>query len=303
MKHVTLKQLQAFVQLASSRSFAEAAERLHLSQPALSIAIKKFEEEVGGALLSRTTRSVELTQEGRNFLPLARRLLNDWDEALTDLHNLFAMQRGKLTVAAMPSFAHSQLAPVLKLFHQNYPKINISVLDLVMERAVEAVLDGRAELGIVFRPRQLQGLDFLPLFEDRFMVILGPTHPFCDKDDLHWSDLQGMDFVAMNRGSTVRLWCEERLQTQNISVQTVAEAGQLSTVGQLVASGLGLSLVPSLCQQDMLQRGLICRTLSGPALVNTVGVVSRSRGSLSVPAAGLLAQLQQTNWPAAHSEP
>lgn len=296
MFNVSHRQLQIFVQLATSRSFAEAAERLHLSQPALSIAIKKLEEEVGGALLSRTTRSVELTQEGRSFLPVARRLLNDWDEAFTDLHNLFAMQRGKLTIAAMPSFAHSLLAPVLKKFHQDYPRINISILDLVMERAVEAVLDSRAELGIVFRPRQLLGLDFVPLFTDDFMVIVGPGHAFSHRSSLDWSDLQGMDFVAMNRGSTVRLWCEERLQAQGIRVQTVAEAGQLSTVGQLVACGLGLSLVPSLCRQDMQQRGVVCLPLAHQALVNTVGVISRSRGTLSVPAAGLLAQLQQTDW-------
>ncbi|MBN7820015.1 LysR family transcriptional regulator [Bowmanella yangjiangensis] len=286
---ITIRQLQIFVQLAESRSFAEAALRLHLSQPALSIAIRKFEESVGGCLLSRSTRMLELTPEGRAFLPVAQRLLHDWDEAFTDLHNLFAMQRGKLTIAAMPSFANSLLPQILKLFHQQHANINISLLDVVMERVMEAVLDGRAELGIIFEAQHMPGLEFMPLCEDSFVVLLNPEHRLSQLKSLSWTDLHGQSYVAMNRGSTIRAWCEEAVKQTDAHINIVAEASQLSTVGQLVAAGLGVSVVPAICRDDMLRRGLCCVPLahSGPA--KRIGVIRRSRSNLSVPATHFLA--------------
>jgi LysR family transcriptional regulator, carnitine catabolism transcriptional activator len=295
IKSVSYRQLQVFVQLAQSGSFADAADRLHLSQPALSIAIKKFEQLIGGKLLSRTTRAVQLTAEGRSFLPVAQRLLRDWDEAFTDLHNLFAMQRGKLTVAAMPSFANSLLPGVLSRFHQQYGSINIAVLDVVMEQAVEAVLDERAELGIIFEAGQMEGLDFLPLFDDSFLVIMSAEHKLAGRPALTWADLRQLRYVAMNRGSSIRNWCDQALLAEGIEVTLVAEAGQLSTVGQLVATGMGVSVVPAICRQEMQGRGLCCVPLK-LATGKRVGVIKRSRGSLSVPAAKLLEQLQQMEW-------
>ncbi|GGO72548.1 LysR family transcriptional regulator [Bowmanella pacifica] len=288
---ISIRQLQIFVQLAESRSFAEAALRLHLSQPALSIAIRKFEETVGGSLLSRSTRMVELTPEGRAFLPIAQRLLHDWDEAFTDLHNLFAMQRGKLTIAAMPSFANSLLPRMLKLFHQQHANINISLLDVVMERVMEAVLDGRAELGIIFEAQHMQGLEFIPLVDDSFVVLVNPEHPLSQESVLTWPDLQGQSYVAMNRGSTIRAWCEEAINQADARINMVAEASQLSTVGQLVAAGLGVSVVPAICREDMLRRGLCCVPLQHQGPAKRIGVIRRIRSNLSVPATQFLTLL------------
>ncbi|GAB3023430.1 LysR family transcriptional regulator [Bowmanella dokdonensis] len=293
MSYVSPRQLQIFVQLASCRSFAEAAERLHLSQPALSIAIRKFEDAVGGSLLSRTTRSLELTPEGRTFLPVAQRLLHDWEEAFSDLHSLFAMKRGKLTLAAMPSFANSLLPMILRDYHLAYPDINLALLDMVMERVVDAVLDGRAELGIIFEAQQMEGLEFIPLFADQFLVIMSTGHPLANHPELDWADLHGLDYVAMNRGSTIRAWCETAMQETGTQVNSVAEASQLSTVGQLVAAGLGLSVVPAICRQDMQRRGLACIPMALKGEAKRVGVIRRSRGKLSVPASRLLNMLTE----------
>lgn len=106
---ISYRNMLAFIRVAESATFAEAAEKLHLTQPALSSAIKKMEEQLGGKLFSRSTRRVSLTPEGQTLLPNAKRLVNEWDETFHDMQNLFAMQQGKLTIAAMPSFAESKL--------------------------------------------------------------------------------------------------------------------------------------------------------------------------------------------------
>ena len=101
---IPINQVIVFTTVARTGSFAEAAIQLHLSQPALSVAMKNLEQSLGGKLLARTTRSVTLTPEGKAFYPIARRLLSDWEQSMQDVRNHFALGRGKLDMAAMPTY-------------------------------------------------------------------------------------------------------------------------------------------------------------------------------------------------------
>src|SRR5690606_28760204 len=174
---ITIKQLRAFVAVARSRSFAEACGLLNLSQPALSVTIRNLEQAVGGRLLARTTRTLALTPEGSQFLPVAQRLLADWSGALDDLHDTFALRRGRLAVAAMPSFASTELPALLQQFRQLHPEINITVHDVIAEDVIAMVRSGRVEAGIAFDPGTAEDLHFTPLFSDRFVAALPAGHP------------------------------------------------------------------------------------------------------------------------------
>ena len=136
---MTIKQLRAFIAVARTFSFAEASVRVHLSQPALSLAIKKLEESLGGRLLNRTTRTIALTPEGQVLLPIAERLLAEWDSVEEELHQRFALQLGKIAIAAMPSFASSLLPQALLRYRALYPRINIEVHDVIAEHVVDMV--------------------------------------------------------------------------------------------------------------------------------------------------------------------
>ena len=188
--NVTIKQIQAFVAVAKSGSFAEACDLVHLSQPALSIAIKNLEEAVGGKLLARSTRSLALTPEGAEFYTAVQRLLADWDRSLEDVHNLFSLRRGKLDVASMPTFASSLLPPILGEFHRQYAAINITVHDVIAESVVDMVREGRVELGITFDPGDAQDLNFQPLFRDKLVAVLPLGHSLLSRKKLQWLDLQ-----------------------------------------------------------------------------------------------------------------
>ena len=137
--HVTLKQVRAFVAVVQSSSFAEAATLIHLSQPALSSAISVLETAVGGRLLTRTTRTFALTPEGESFYPVALSLLADWDGALDNLHNRFALREGKISIAAMPSFAGNQLPIAIRNFKDAYPAVKITLNDVIAEEVVAMV--------------------------------------------------------------------------------------------------------------------------------------------------------------------
>ncbi|TQV79507.1 LysR family transcriptional regulator [Exilibacterium tricleocarpae] len=288
MINVTVKQIKAFVAVAQTQSFAEAGALVHLSQPALSIAIRNLEEAVGGRLLARSTRRLSLTPEGAAFLPVAQRLLGDWDSALQDLHNLFAMRRGKMTLAAMPSFASNQLPQIVERYRQRYPDVNVAVQDVVAESVVEMVRSGRVEIGVTFDPDDSNDLVFQPLFADRFVAVLPPASPLVARSRVTWRALQASSFLALQRPSGIRALIDRTIADSGIHLPVELEAHQLATIGRMVATGLGVSAVPALCVKQMEEMGAVCRPLTGPAVSRRVGVITRCRYPLSQAAQAML---------------
>jgi len=285
--NITIKQLKAFVTVARSGSFAQACARMHLSQPALSITVRNLEQAVGGSLFARSTRSMVLTPEGESFLPQAERLLRDWDSALDDLQDHFAMRRGKLVIAAMPSFASSLLPDMLLAFHQRYPSIKVSVQDVVAENVVALVREGRAELGLSFEPDASGELDFQPLFRDHFVAVLPPQHALLALPSLRWKDLQHYPFIALQQPSSIREQIEAFAQAQALQLTVLMESHQLATIGRMVSAGLGLSVVPALCSGPMQEMGNVCRALDGANIARDVGILTRRGYPLSAAAAAM----------------
>ncbi len=279
--NASVKQLRAFVAVAETGSFAEASERLSISQPALSIAVKKLEEMVGGALFVRSTRALCLSPEGELFLPVAQRLLRDWSDAFADLQRLYALQQGKLSIAAMPSFASSRLPAVLAEYRERFPNIDIAVRDIVMEELIDSVRRGRVELGVAFEPESAEGIEFEPLFSDRFVAVLPAGHPLAARRQLRLGQLLNDVLITLNRGSSTRLWTDAAIAREGREPPSIFEAFQLTTVGAMVAAGLGVAVVPALCREQMLQLGALCRPIVGPGIERRVGIICRRRHQLS----------------------
>lgn len=294
---MTIKQLRAFLAVAQSLSFAQACERLHLSQPALSLAIKNLEESLGGPLLVRTTRRVGLTPEGELLLPIARRLLADWDNTEELLRQHFTLQLGKVAIAAMPSFAGNLLPMALKAFRDRYPKVNVAVHDVINEQVLEMLRNRRVELGIAFEPEALDGLDFTPFYTDRFVAVVPAGCSLAELPELSWAQLLKERFITLQRPSVVRLLLEESIAAQHGKLQVAFESHQLVTVGRMVAQGLGVSAVPSLCIQQMQELGARCIALSAPQVERRVGLLRLAGYELSSAAQALSDVLMHvTDW-------
>jgi len=285
---MTPRQLQAFVAVAQTLSFARASERLHLSQPALSLAIGTLEAELGGRLLSRTTRQVRLTPEGAELLPQALQLLADWDNVRERSRQRFTLQRGHVTIAAMPSFAGNVLPRILRDFRSRFPRVEVSIHDVIHESVIDMVSAGRVELGFGFEPEATNELAFKPLFSDRFMAIVPPTSALANRRKVSWSGLLAHDFIALQRPSTVRRLLEESLASANLQLRVALECHQLATIGQLVAAGLGVSAVPSLCEQQMRALGTRCLRLDRPEVRKSIGLILRQDRQLSISASAVM---------------
>ena len=289
---MTVKQIRAFLAVAHSLSFALACERLHLSQSALSLTVKALEEGLGGRLFTRNTRNVALTPEGEALVPLARRLIADWDNAEDDLRQRFTLQRGRVTLAAMPSFAGNLLPPILKAFRARYPKVNVTVNDVINEQVLEMVRDRQVELGVAFEPQDSSSLEFTPLYIDRFIAVVPSDSELARRSEIDWQSLLQQPFITLQRPSTVRVMLEEHLRARGMPLPVEFESHQLATVGRMVASGLGVSAVPALCAGQMRELGAHCITLGDPVVERAIGILTKPGHELSAAAQALFDTLR-----------
>lgn len=291
----SIRQLRAFVAVAKSRSLAEASERIHLSPPALSIAIRKLEESVGGLLFARTTRQLALTPEGEAFLPVAIRLLNDWTEAFVDLNERFLKQRGKVTLAALPTMAAGVLPGVMAEFRERYPQINLGLHDVLADQVTQLVREGRADLGFSVPPAGTDDLIFEPLLTDHFVAVCPLGHSLLELMRVPWARLAEFPFIGINRLSSVRQAIDEVMAEVGESLDILCEVSQIATVGRMVAAGVGIGVLPALSFRQIASEGIDQRPLIEPTVERELGIIMRKRYPLSAAAAALLELVRSTN--------
>ena len=278
-----LQQLQAFVAVAEHRSFRAAAEHLHLSSPACSRRIEKLESILGTRLFNRTTRDVELTPVGREFLDGARAALDDLETAMLGITDIAATRRGRVTVACVPSAAVHFLPQVARSFSERYPNISIRVIDEGAGQVLASVLGGECDFGIGFIGGKVPGIDFLPLLVDPFVLAMPHTHALARKRSVAWSQLSNERLIAVARSSGNRQVLDDALARTGIRPSYTFEVGHIATLLGMVDAGLGLAAVPRLALPSS-RAELVGVTLKHPEVTRTLGLAARHGSALSPPA-------------------
>ena len=197
MINVTLKHLRGFVAVAEEGSYSRAAQRLFLTQSSVTATIQQVERAIGLTLLDRTTRRVALTNEGSEFLPVARRLLKDFDAAVSDIRAVAERQRGHLGIAAAPSVVALILPPLICEFISRYDNISLAIRDAGSQSVQQRVLDNEIDFGIASRWSDDPRLDFEPLLRDRFEIVVRRDHPLANCTSLTWKHLEKHRFVGL----------------------------------------------------------------------------------------------------------
>jgi DNA-binding transcriptional LysR family regulator len=281
-----LRELHAFLVLAEQRSFTRAAALCHLSQPAFSALVRALEHTVGARLFDRTTRSVELTAEGRVLIEPARRMLRDADTMLADVRDHAARRRGRVAIALLPSLAAGWLPPLLARFHQQHPGIEIDVADVLSDACIERVRAGAADFALASTRSATPELHTEDFCRDQFHLVCPRNHALARKRGrIELQDLAPYPIVHLARSSSVRQYVEAALYPMQL--HTMMELDQLSTVAGMVRAGLGLTIVPSLTLFHFADARLATRPLHAPALVRHVYLVRRADRPLSNAATAL----------------
>lgn len=285
-----LHDLQAFAAAAELKNFRQAAESVHISQPAFSRRIEKLETSLGVRLFDRDTRNVELTSVGRDFARKIKRVLDDLDETLLGMQEVGGARMGEVTVACVPSAVYYFLPQVLRSYHERYPRIRVKVHDASANEVLSVVSSGQADFGVNFLGDEEAGIEFQPIFEERFVVACRKDHPLARKRKVSWTELGPYDFMTVSRSSGNRMLMDLALAGTNVRPQSVYEAQHVTTLLGLVEAGLGVAVVPSLALPAKDHPVLASIPLEGPVVSRTIGLIRRKGRSLT-PAAERLHEL------------
>lgn len=280
--NLSSRQLRAFCVLAEQRNFTRAAAATHLSQPAFSALISQFEAALGMRLFDRSTRSVELTAEGRAFEASARRILEEMDAALGAVDERVARRHGRVGVALLPSLAADWLPDVLAAFRALHPGIEFAVYDVLSEACVDAVRQGRADLALAATRANTPELRAERYCSDTFHLVCPRGHPLLKAAQLRPQDVASWPFIHLSRTSSVRQYIDA--STYPDPLRAVMEVDQLATVAGMIAAGLGISIVPALALKPFVERGLATRAVGWAGLRRSIFLIRRRDKSLSLAA-------------------
>jgi DNA-binding transcriptional LysR family regulator len=282
--------VQAFIAIAMRRNFRRAAAELHITQTALSRRLQTLEEYLGVRLIERTTRSVELTRTGADFLPRAQRLLTELESALTDIRETGHAMRGSVTIACVPSIGARYLPRVIRQYCVAYPDNRITIHDHSSFGVAEAVLRREAEFGINVTGSHDAGLETVPLARDRFVLICRHDHPLATRKRVPWSQLESHLLIFPGGLSANRPVLELALTGDRLRLRRYYEVQHSSTALGLVAEGVGAAVVPHLAVQKDAHPELRVIPLVDPVVARTLVLISLKNAELS-PAARALYDL------------
>lgn len=287
-----LKELQAFVVTADHSSFRQAAQILCLSAPALSRRIERLEAALGARLLERTTRRVELTAAGQEFLREARMTLAGLDEAVQRFSDQVQLRGGRVTIACVPSVANHLLPRVLKAFAQALPDVQVHVIDENAQQVLEAVARGEADFGLSFTGTQESALQFQPLTRERYVLAMPRSHAWAARTEVRWEELAGQRLVSVSSRSSNRLLLDQAMAELKHPPVAWYECNHVTGALALVGEGLGLAALPQLALPP--EHPQVCGVpLTDPELWRTLGLLQRRSRELSPVADALRQRLLQ----------
>jgi LysR family transcriptional regulator, hydrogen peroxide-inducible genes activator len=278
---MNLRDLRYFVALADARHFGKAAERSFVSQPTLSAQIKKLENYLGVQLIERQPRRVTLTEMGAKVLPIARRILQDSDELVILARNEHDPLSGKLKTAFIPTIGPYLLPQVTRRLRKQLPRLKLMLYEYQTQPLLDKLRAGDIELGILALPVALDGLDSRPLYDEPFTLATPANHPLAKKNAVKLDDLSGETLLLLEDGHCLRDQALDVCSRLDVKESDDYRATSLETLRQMVAAGLGITLLPELATRGPFGsgHGLAVREFAKPVPTRTVGAVWRKSSS------------------------
>ncbi|MEK5232193.1 LysR family transcriptional regulator [Lysinibacillus sp. FSL K6-0232] len=239
-----IKQLHYFMAVSEQLNFSKAAEKLHISQPSLSNAIKKLEQEIGSPLLERNTRNLQLTEAGALLFERAKVIIENMEVLKIEMDEVIVHGAGELTIGVMESIKH-WLPKVIAHYKKEYPEMMIHLVDILGSKRVKKSLKSYQTHVII--TNQLMDdpeLEVKLLYRERLVAVLPLTHPLATKEEITISDISAEPFIISTEGFQTR---EDILQAFAQAGETINmqfEIERFETAVSLVRENLGVTILP-----------------------------------------------------------
>lgn len=289
--NIEIGDIEAFIEVAETNSFAKAAQNLNLSQPALSRRVQKLEYELGTSLFDRTTRKVQLSYSGRNFFDRAKGIIEVIQTATKTLSEKYSFP-SIVKISAVNTALRNIVFPTIKLFKESNPNCKVQIIERSANYVVDSVLGGECDFAVNFMGLQEPGIEFEPLFEEEYVVIFPKGDVLEKKRKIKISEIKGRDFIAVWKGSGSRIYFEDALAQHKESLEWTYEVRHVPNALQMVEQGMGITLAPRLAISKE-YKGLSFRPLIDPKVTRVMGLIKRSGRKLSFDSQGLYDLLKQ----------
>jgi DNA-binding transcriptional LysR family regulator len=278
-----IRQLKAFLAIAEARTFTAAAQRTHYTQAALSMQIKQLEKEVGLPLFVRMPRRVILTEAGERLMERARLILREHDAALSELSELAGAERGRLRLGSASGMVSAEALPViLKRLRKTYPGAEVLVTSGTSEELVKKIHAGEIDMAFVSLPVEARSIETELLSQDQLVAIASPRHPLASQRVISAFALAGENLILGERGGNTRRLIDEFFADAGLKPRVVMELSRQSAIKNMVASDMGVGIVPLSTAREDVERGRLVRWwIEGVRINWELGVARLSGGYLS----------------------
>lgn len=289
-KELEFQGLEQFVAVARMRNFTKAATALNLSQPALSRAIQKLEDQFGQPLFERKPREVVLTDLGELLMVRAQEILKLVEDTFTELSE--AGRHGRIRLGAIPTIAPYFLPRVLDAFAKAHPEIQVVVQEDTTEAMLKRCSYGEIDLAVIALPIVAKYLEVEPLFSEELFLVVPQGHSLESAEAITPESLEGYPFIVLNEAHCLAENIASFCRRVSIHPVTIERTSQLATIQELVALNHGISLIPEMARLLDPSQRRIYRSFDGDKPQRTIAMIWNAYRYQSSSAKALMAFLR-----------
>lgn len=272
--NTTIDQLRVIVSVAHFASFSEAARELQLTQPSVSRTVQTVESTVGTSLFTRSTRRVNLTADGIEFISVAEEILDAYDAGLLRFTAFQRADRGLMTVAALPVLAGGGLAPIVADFLFRHPNVQVQLVTGSAKRVLQLLHTGGADVAVTELPAEAMGLVATPLGKDPLRAAVRADHPLAEEERVDWMALSAEHFIQFSEGTSVRRLTDEGFARAGVRPQSSITADATVTAIAMLAQGFGVTALPESSRPLVASADLRFIPLGAPEITRDLAILA-----------------------------
>jgi DNA-binding transcriptional LysR family regulator len=270
---VEFHQLRYFVAVAEEGSFSRAAAKVRVAQPSLSQQIRKLEAEVGQRLFDRLSRSVVLTEAGRCLLEYAQQILASVGDARRCVDELKGKIAGDLAVGAIPTIAPYILPELVVTFQNHYPDVRLEIVEDVTERITRRIEAGELDVAVLSTCQQSPSLRRERLGNEPLLLLVPEAHPLAKQTLVTLDELKSQRFLLLHEMHCLSQQVHQLLESQRLHPEIALAGSQLTTIANMVAAGIGVSIVPQMMVKHHATPGCVSLPFAPPVPEREINIL------------------------------
>ncbi|MGE7118773.1 LysR family transcriptional regulator [Peribacillus sp. NPDC046944] len=270
-----LRDLQSFIEVANHNSFTKAAAHSYLTQPSLSKAIKKLEQELHVELFDRSTRHLRLTDAGRIVYQQGQKALQALSELDVLLDDLKDIATGEIKIGMPPLIGTLFFPGIARRFHQQHPNVSIELVELGAKLIGQLVEDGRIDLGLIVMPANEAKFDIYPFIQDEFVLFVHDDHPLAHQSSVSLTELKEEKFILFTKDFTLHDYVIQACEEKGFSPIISYQSSQWDLIVELVSSRLGIALLPKLIYEKQTNSDVKIIPIENATLLWKLGIITK----------------------------